>query len=493
MRRAPSVSLLLLLALGCTTPLHENAWIEVRTPHFVIWSALDEGRSVALGRELESFRQVVLLLTNVGRVEPRVPTFIYALPAPESRVGLPSKLGGFFRAGLRANHAVVRPVGRSLGDILYHEYTHFLVANRDARSYPLWFNEGFAELLSSLEAEGNTIRVGMAPEGCVQALGQDWISFREVLTQRDYDRPGVWRSLFYAQSWALVHYLTWGREGRDFARENQRYLELIKGGADEEEAFEVAFGIPVRKLKREIQSYLRRGVPYRELTLREPLEDADIRVRALAPDEIAQGLGELALEVVDLEAAREWFEAALVANPGSARATAGLANTTKLENRWDEAGALFERALELAPDDPLTLLDAAKYFHDRAEASGDAVERRGFLRSARIHYARAHSLAPDDPETLTLYGSTFLAEGEDTSKGLDALEAAHGLLPGLPHVKFQLARAYVVLDRRDEALPLLRSVVAWSHGEHTAAQELLESLTTAAAEPVGAGRAPAGH
>src|SRR5687767_1987715 len=126
----PRPAVLALLALLAGAPaaadeLWERPWIEVRTPHFTLLSALGEERSVALARDLESFRRSAERVTNIGRFEERIPTYVYVLPHRVGELGLTRDTAGYLVAEMRANHALIARVGRvDVPEMLRHEYVH---------------------------------------------------------------------------------------------------------------------------------------------------------------------------------------------------------------------------------------------------------------------------------------------------------------------------------------------------------------------------------
>ena len=90
--------------------------------------------------------------------------------------------------------------------------------------------------------------------------------------------------------------------------------------------------------------------------------------------EVSARLGDLSLSH-DTVVSRGHFESALLENPNDSRAIAGLADTYKFEDRFAEAEPLFERAVELAPDEPLNRLDLAEYLIEHETVSGEAMNR----------------------------------------------------------------------------------------------------------------------
>src|SRR5206468_5894603 len=134
---------------------------------------------------------------------------------------------------------------------------------------PPWVDEGLAELYATFEERnGGTSALLGAPDLRHVALlrGSTLMSLRELMAV-DHSSPvyneGNRRSVFYAESWALMHYLVLGNRTR--TPQLGIYLEKLKGGAPPEQAFRDAFGDDIAALERELNEYIRR---YQFLTLR---------------------------------------------------------------------------------------------------------------------------------------------------------------------------------------------------------------------------------
>ena len=62
----------------------EYAWTETRSPHFVVLSALGTGRGTELAQSLEDFRFAAKIVTNTGRFDERVLTYVYLVPRTDT-------------------------------------------------------------------------------------------------------------------------------------------------------------------------------------------------------------------------------------------------------------------------------------------------------------------------------------------------------------------------------------------------------------------------
>jgi tetratricopeptide (TPR) repeat protein len=474
-----------LLATACLTPAYETDWVEVESEHFEIASSMDAEEAVALANDLETFRSAIQVLTNAERFDPLVPTRIYAFRSERDfSQYAPPDSAGFFQASMRGFTVALYP-DRNIGStaIIQHEFTHLLMQNQDAFNYPLWFHEGFAELFGAMSIVGDQVRVGFPPEYRMDSLRYgNWVPIEKVVATRSLGEfPGA-EDMFYAESWALVHYLQYGREDHAATTvQMPRYLSLIDAGASVADAWRDAFGGELGALDRILKAYLKDGVPAFGIPAKNFRPRVTPRVRALSRGEVASDLGWLSLTAGDPALAERSFGYALVEQPDNARAHAGMGDACKFQNRWEEAEPHYQRALALAPDDALNHLEYAEYLHDLATQTEDAAERQRLILSARRHYVRSQKLDRRLPETYAMYGSTFLMEGEDPSKGLETLEHAHAMLRTDPNTQFLLAQVYARTGRIAEARDLLETLIAWAHDEEQAevARELLAEVTGA--------------
>lgn len=462
---------LALLSVGCATLLAPAPWFEVTTPNFRIVSDLEPEAAADLARKLEQLRAFVLAVTGSPARAP-VPTTITAFRRESAfdEYRQSRDVAGYFMPSLRENHVLLSKTSRTeTASVVLHEYVHFVLRNGTALAYPIWYEEGFAELLSTAHVRGDLLVIGAVPRSRILSFqGSPWIPLGRIVSARSYgDFGSRERHMFYAESWALVHYLTLDRdESRDLRAELLRYIELVEAGRSDEEAFGRAFGEPPGSVGGKLMRALGRGqlpvvgIPMNALDFEAP----EPRVRLMGPAEVDAHLGNLALVHGDGERAQRRFEVARVADPMRARTYAGLGDAYKFQGRFDAAEPHYRRALELDPDDALNWLDLAEFLHDAALRASGAADRADLLRQARRAYVRSQELDPAIPETYAMYGRTFLAPGEDPAEGLEALEHARSRLRSHEVILDLLIEAYVALDRIENARELLARRLAWTEG-----------------------------
>jgi len=170
-------------------------WYEVRGPGFSLFARGDKKRVVSAGKRLLSFIEVVQATTNIHKLEPRAPIRIFMLEMLDYyRFGPRGSGGVAFTETAPWQLVVNRDVGSSR-ETLLHEYTHFLTTNH-GQAYPRWFEEGFAELLSTLRFKEDLAYVGAPPGGRLAVVQREGgLPLRAILGAREYPDMIQW---FYA-------------------------------------------------------------------------------------------------------------------------------------------------------------------------------------------------------------------------------------------------------------------------------------------------------
>jgi tetratricopeptide (TPR) repeat protein len=130
------------------------------------------------------------------------------------------------------------------------------------------------------------------------------------------------------------------------------------------------------------------------------------------------------------------------------------------QRRLDEAQAVLERGLKLAPAMAELSVMLGGIFLDHADWA-----------NARLIFARALANAPGQPGALFGLGAALMGEGE-FAPAAERFRQALARDPGYTQARLRLAACLLELDRRDEALTCLRAAV------QTAPQCYAEALRT---------------
>ncbi len=151
------VPLLLIPAVFCLLDLYAgDKWISLQSPHFQAVSNAGERRSKRVLSELEEFREVMVRIFELKKLE-RAPVIVIIFKNDKSFTpfkplyqGKPVKLAGFFRGGRERNYIALNVNSGNPLNLIYHEYVHLITAE-SSYTLPVWLNEGLAEFYSTFK------------------------------------------------------------------------------------------------------------------------------------------------------------------------------------------------------------------------------------------------------------------------------------------------------------------------------------------------------
>lgn len=322
--------------------LIDETWIELRSPHLVVVSALSEARTAVLAQSLEKFRIAVALIPDVGRLPPTRLTRIYLLPFTSATLDFSNRHRAFASLSPRGNDIAILDSQGGNDELLKHFYAHGLIQGTNDVGSPRWLDEGIAQLLSSVHVRGTAIDIGdiLVRNGKILGWG-GWMPFTSLLEAHGPAHLAYWhRDQFYAQSWLLMHYLMLGRKDIDFPAQVRRYLTISRAGTARVPAFEQAFGLRVEDLRQILRVYMR-DLSSGALSIAQPLADAAVIVRPLPQDEIAAELGRLKTVYGRYDEAQPLFGASLALNPRNTTALIGTGDHLTRGGKVHGCGAVL--------------------------------------------------------------------------------------------------------------------------------------------------------
>jgi len=436
-------------------PKAGQKWIEVRTNHFRFFSNAGKRATRRVAVDLEELRAVLGQLTDYELQSP-IPTLIYVFRHERSfdpykflYQGKPAAISGYFMARQHANYIAIAADSRDASEIVFHEYVHY-VSESNLGYLPTWFSEGLAEFYSSFEVVDHTVYIGLpimrhlallrdsTPIPLDQLLAVDQAS--PLYNERD--RKGE----FYAESWALVHYLLLGNEER--RQQLSLFLDLINDGTPEEAAFTAAFGTDSETLLEEVRRH-HRGPRFRFVQATAEIDvEAGLSVREMPYSEVLYRLGDLlANQDTERQEGTAYFEASIAADAHNGLALSALAVEKETTADWAAAKDLYHRALLASPDDPTVLFRWGEFLSHRGGDHRDAVA--ALTRSTRLD--------PTFAPAWAALAAVYSEAGVVSPHALAAAETAHRLLPTNDKVAGDLLQLLLRSDNRDRAVDLVET------------------------------------
>lgn len=452
----------------------EDVWLRVSTPDFTVITSAREKEAVAWTKDFAQFVAALREYFNKGKTRlPPLTMVVFGRERdfqkfhPLGDDGKPKEVGGFFQR--HESWAVAGLASTSFGaagvrHTIFHEGTHWFLSLQE-RSDPVWLEEGLAEVFSTFRVVGKEAEWGSALDGHVAFLNQNQpLPLAELLATRrgevfgdDSNRTSV----FYAESWAFVHYAIFGKH-RMPRNALIDYAKFVQAGTPVADAFRRAFGTTTEEMDWVLGNYLHAGDYF---VNRRPLaEVAELKTVPATAVDVADALGRLALGGGRWDLAVTQARAAIAAAPDDPRGHEVLAMALKERGEAAESLVEFGRAVEHGSRDYQPYFEMAAAAHGAYVGGPVAVNLApAEARKVANQYERAINLHPRFlPSYQNLAGVIGLAEPV-SPQDRRFLEQGLRLYPDDLLVKIGLA----TLTRRD--------------GDHAAASARLKQLIAAGA------------
>lgn len=356
---------LLLLVVAASAWARDNGsgWLEVRSPHFTVITNAGEARGRHVLAQFERMRWVFQSSLPGANLDPANPIVVIAVKDRKDLEALEPPayltkgqvtLGGLFSRSTDKNYILVRldVEGEHPYSFVYHEYTH-LMEGAAAEWTPLWLNEGLAEFFQNTDVREKEVLLGEPDWTNLQLLQQNRLIPLPVLLKVDATSPYYHEEqkgdIFYAESWALTHYLEVA-DSKDHANRIGKYLLLVSKGTDPVVAAEQAFG-DLQKLQAELEQYTRAGQDtyFQKSTAQAPLDEGSFTVTPLSVAQADAIRADFLVYVGRTDDARALADAALKADPNNVKAHETMGLIEFRAGHHEEAKKWYEQAVVLDP------------------------------------------------------------------------------------------------------------------------------------------------
>ncbi len=439
----------------------KETWTAVRSRNFNLVGNASERDIRQVAARMEQFREVFLNLFPGLLLASPVPTTVIVFKSDSSfkpykpvADGKMVDAAGYFQSGRDVNYIALTIDSQSEDPFLtiFHEYVHLLVNNTLGRaSIPPWFNEGLAEYYSTFEVENSRkVYLGKPQMTHLALLRNNNLMPLGTLLSTDYHslerNKHEERGLFYAQSWALVHYLIQGNEGRRRPH-LKKFLDLLLRNSPVEQAFREAFQMDYGTLEKQLKEYVQRkshrvDVAYFD----KPLEfDSMMSSSALTEAQGRAYLGDLLFHTQRNKEATVKLKEALALDPELAMAHASLGMALMEQKRLTDAKQHLKKAVAAKSANFLAHYYYA-YVLSREGMDADEVVTDYPVETARLMRAelqKAIELKPDFAESYHLLAFINLVRNENLDDALELIQKAISLSPGTEEYVFVLTEIHV--------------------------------------------------
>lgn len=455
----------------------KDSWVQVRSKNFTLIGNASEKEIRAVGTKLEQFRETFRLLFTNMNVNSGVPTNVIVFKNAASYRDFKPKradgkvdenIAGYFQSGEDVNYITLSTEGtdKEMYGTIFHEYVHSILdMNYGKSDVPAWFNEGLAEYYQTFEiAKDQEIKLGLIQDQHLYLLQQSRLMPLDTLfnisNYQLHQTADHSRSIFYAQSWALIHYLIQGGKTEELGK----FLKAMTNGKDARTAFETAFQTSYKNMETELQRYVKQSrFNYRVFTLNRKLVfDADMRTTVLTDAQTNAYIGDLLYHIHRENDAEPFLTDALKLDPASSVANTALGMVKLKQRKFAEARTLLEKAI--AGDQA----NYIAYYRYAYLLSREGRDEFGYVRDftkenaekMRAALKKAISLSPGFTESYELLAYVNLVRNEDLDESIALLQKARAQQPGNQRYALRIGEIYSRQNKLDEAVVIAEKIAA---------------------------------
>jgi tetratricopeptide (TPR) repeat protein len=491
------LSLVSLLSTG-TVQAADQHWLRVSSDHFIVLTDAGEKSGHDVAARFEQMRALFGQLLSRSKLRMSEPLEIIAIRGDKDYAqlaplvnGQPTQAPSFFLTGEDRIFIVLNLFEPESWRAVEHQFAHYML-NYNYPPTPPWFDEGFAEYFSSLSLSGKNAELGSDPElnpayetdllgnqiesknlkSFTEILSNPvWLAWPDLFTMKNRvvnGQEGTHHTLFYAQSWILVHYLL----NKDKMSELGKYFGLVEiQKVPVENAIQQAFGISAAQLDHEVKTY------FRSLTSLFNALDASKQPNApTAPEAVYQtplpfsvndvATSSKAIPVAEAQALVDEMELRiperrqqaldqlqkLIADPKTETVVAHRALAWAYVQKGDTSSAFEElnAAVQMNPSDPWTRFGLALASYHSGEKGARVQGLANMMESLHIVIDEY----PDFAEAYNMLGWARLTGG-GANAALEAMKQAVQLSPRNEEYQLRLARAYLASKKFDDATETL--------------------------------------
>ena len=458
---------LLLCAMLCPIAMASpEQWVEVRTTHVTVLSDAGEKQARHIADQFERMRWMFQVLFSKGDADSSTPLVVLAVKNTKGFQTLePSaylakgqlNLGGYFLKTQDRNYILLRLDAEQEEHpyaAVYHEYTHLQFSSA-SEWMPLWLNEGLAEFFQNTDIRNKDVLLGQPNFDDILYLRQERLIPLQALFKIDATSPYYHEekkgSIFYAESWALTHYLLVTDRTKNTQRVTE-YMTRLSQHEDPIAAAEKEFG-DLKALQSELESYIRAD-SYRQFILNSaaaPFDEASYTARPLTTAEVNAARADVLVNVHREKEARELIDDVLKADPKNVQVRETLGALELRGGNREEARKWYSEAVKLDSQSYL-----ANYYFAAISLNGANAEQDDAIESS---LRTAIRLNPRFAPAYDLLATLYSRQPDDLEKARLLLVQAVQLDGGKLVYRLHAANVLTNEGRYTDAVAVLQSAL----------------------------------
>jgi tetratricopeptide (TPR) repeat protein len=385
-------------------------------------------------------------------------------------------IAGIYFHGWEKQYAMLRLDHPEIATV-YHEYVHSIL-HINMQWLPRWLDEGIAEYYTYTRFENHKIYVGAPSIRSPLLRNYPLIPIEKLFSPETKWQGPLQENLFYAESWALVHYMTFG-PGMEGGARLSRFFVLIQNGESQDAAFQQVFG-DFKEMDKALEKYVEHYAFSAGVYDAPPsIDEKTFLARTLAPADADAQLAAFHIWTHDADGALPLAQQAVNADPklGIAHEDMGFV----LFTQGKDAAAENEFSQAYSLDGTLYLSLFAKTMLSPSAGSSSPSDQADFESALGKVVNLNPQFAPAFVELARL-----AIRQNDLEKALRLSRRAQQLEPGRAEYHLLTGRILQRMGRDADAAALAKFVAdRWKGPDHDEAVELW-NLIPAKDRPAGA-------
>lgn len=465
-------------------------WERLETSRFVVWSDAGDDAARQLLSELESFRAQFLAFTELKPAVPQRISVVFFASDEEFEPYKPRYHGRTVHnvAGWFNGSDIQGQIALSVRDskrIIYHEFVHAMYREL-GWDVPVWFNEGSAELFSTFQMKHGVAYFGREVPEHVDLLRHYRLMplpelFSVTTDSADYNED-TRQGLFYAESWAFVHFLACNRDPAWRTRMNTFLALLAVGRPPDEATFRQAFGLGTADVLNRLDDYIYGGA---YLISKSRVDQSAIE-RGIKTRPATTGEVGIELAALDASIHRDGAGKLKLLNdadryPKSARVQEALAMVAEAEGNNSEVRDRLARAAALHTDNVQTYWVLAQIFERDWLTAGISPYKRIGDDLTQQFLGLLEPVLTADPNAVDAWDELARVEAFAPKPDLGAVHRIEKAMtrwpndPQVPQIRVLVAYAYERLGQPKIARQLAQAVIN-SHQTAASTRSLAQNL-----------------
>ncbi len=458
-------------------PGADDKWRHLQSPNFEVYSRNSEGDSRQLLYNLELVHAIFFETFGFTPVR-TMPVTVYFFsrdrhfefynPAGYEKV---RNIAAFYHPELDRGVMTVAPLPsyEAAQQLAFGSYTYHLLRLMDEAA-PVWFSQGVAGVFQNLELLSKEFELGRSDANRVGRLQQARFIPVEAMFAADHQtrvfRENQNNHLFRDESWALVHYLYFGRHElpRDKLSAFVRHVLEHSQRFDAEttrRVFEELLGISYAELNKRLGDYLRKGrYVYTRHALPKVAAAGTYALRRVPKDEINLRLAELALRVNRAPQGRLLLLQGVDRLPEDVRLYETLGADAAKDGDWHLAAEWWGKALAHGSENPAALHELAMHEGRQRFSTVDLYYRLPAEATEHLRTLLHKSIAasPRQAQAYELLAWVEATAQTPSIRNVNLVQAHFNLLKQPQRTLLALAMVRLRLGMTEDAAKLLNAI-----------------------------------